>query len=340
MEAKTIYTYLGAIAVILVVSAYRNKFGDANSKTDELIREYLLNESPLYGMNKPKLWIHTEYGINAREWRTGERNTTKLNQPYIHTLIKTIIHKCGDDFNVCLIDDASFAKLLPNDQKLLPNDQKLLPNDPEFLKNNPEKDPENNHKLLPKNIQPNLSKTQREYAFMKLLYVYGGIIMPNTFICLKSLTPLLVTDDIPKFGAGVSVMSAKKACPKLREIAEDWLAMDGYHVVNEDLVDNKKQKLLAKHGAEIINPQLLGKADRKGKPILLDDLMAENYIQISDDAFGILIDGNEVLQRSKYKWLAYISTEELMQSQLVLVKYIKASMVDGFSNTKPSIMAI
>ncbi len=315
MEAKTIYTYLGAIAVILVVSAYRNKFGDANSKTDELIREYLLNESPLYGMNKPKLWIHTEYGINAREWRTGERNTSKLNQPYIHLLIKTVIQKCGDDFNVCLIDDASFAKLLPNDPK-------FLKNDPKFLKND----------------QP-LSKTQREYAFMQLLYVYGGIVMPNTFICLKSLVPLLATDNVPKFDIDLSVMSANKACPKLREISENWLNHDSHY----NLFNNKKQKLLANHGVEFINPKLLGKADRKGAPILLDDLMAENYIQLSDDAFGILIDGDEVLQRSKYKWLAYMSADELMQTQLVIVKYIKSAMVDGvdgFSNKKPSIMAI
>ncbi len=307
VEAKTLYTYLGALTVIMLVSAYKNKYGDSNSKTDTLIREYLLNESPLYGMNKPKLWIHTVYNVNARAWRTGERNTTNLNQPYIHTLIKTVINKCGNDFNVCLIDDASFKKLLP-----------------EF------------------EFTGTLTKTQRTYALMQLLYAYGGIVVPNTFLCLNSLLPLLSTSGAPKFGANTAVMSAAKFCPVLRELINKWLGTTGLHASSEEIFVNRQHRLLTETGVEFIDPRLLGLADRNGKAILLDDLMSENYINLAEDAYGIAIDGEEVLRRAKYKWLAYITTAELMQSQLVLVKYMKASLVDeAFVKTeKPRIMAI
>lgn len=308
VEAKTIYTYLGAIAVILAVSAYKNKFGDANSRTDELIREYLLNESPLYGMNKPKLWIHTIYNINARAWRADARNTSDLNQPYIHLLVRTVINKCGDDFNVCLIDDTSFKNLLP-----------------EFEFDS-----------------TNLTKTQREYAFMQLLYVYGGIVIPNSFLCMNSLLPLLSEESSPKFGNGTSVMSAHKACPKIRELMEKWLTINGYFETSENTFDNKKLNLLAKMEVEQIDPRLLGKADQKKKPILLDDLLSENYLVLSDDLYGILIDGDEVLQRKKHRWLATITTNKLLETQCVMVKYIKAALADeAFSSvSKPSIMAI
>ncbi len=307
VEAKTLYTYLGALTVIMLVSAYKNKYGDSNSKTDALIREYLLNESPLYGMNKPKLWIHTVYNVNARAWRTGARNTTDLNQPYIHTLIKTVINKCGNDFNVCLIDDASFKKLLP-----------------EF------------------EFSGTLSKTQRTYALMQLLYVYGGIVVPNTFLCINSLFSLLATSGAPKFGANTAVMSAEKFCPTLRQIIDNWLSTTSIHTSSEEMFVKKQPQLLANLGGTFIDPRLLGLADRTGKPILLDDLMSENYINLAEDAYGIAIDGEEVLRRAKYKWLAYISTAELMQSQLILVKYMKAAMVDEafVPNQKPSIMAI
>jgi hypothetical protein len=81
----------------------------------EMVKKYLLNDSPLYGFNKPKIWIHTKYEISARKWKDFYwRNTYDLNQPYIHLTIKSIINHCGGkDFHICLIDDETFSKLLP-----------------------------------------------------------------------------------------------------------------------------------------------------------------------------------------------------------------------------------
>ena len=64
--------------------------------------------------NKPLLWIHVDYKQNARNWLSFySRNTTNLNQAYQYLTIKSIIDKCSDHFNVCIIDDTTFHKIIP-----------------------------------------------------------------------------------------------------------------------------------------------------------------------------------------------------------------------------------
>ena len=79
-----------------------------------MIQEYLLNGQSV-NSQKPILWIHNAYKINARNWESFKsRNTKDLNQPYLYLCIKSIIKHCANSFNVVLIDDNSFRKLLPD----------------------------------------------------------------------------------------------------------------------------------------------------------------------------------------------------------------------------------
>jgi hypothetical protein len=50
-----------------------------NSKDEyEMVKQYLLNESPLYGYNRPKIWIHSKYEVNSRKWKSFySRNSTE-----------------------------------------------------------------------------------------------------------------------------------------------------------------------------------------------------------------------------------------------------------------------
>ena len=109
------------ISMVLIASYFgtqiKNGFSleEDTSKADyDMIKKYILNDSPLYGLNRPKLWIHSKYEVNSRNWYSfGSRNSTDLNQPYLSYTVKTIIDNCGDDFHICLIDDESFNKLIP-----------------------------------------------------------------------------------------------------------------------------------------------------------------------------------------------------------------------------------
>lgn len=316
MESKYIYKYLGAIAVIGLASYYGNRIkqGLANKdENDELIRQYLLNESPLYGFNRPKMWIHSKYETNARQWKDFmSRNSTDLNQPYLHFTIKTIIDNCGDDFNVCLIDDESFSRLIPD------------------------------WDVSVGSMAEPFRSAFREVAMLKLLYIYGGVIMPNSFVCLKSILPLYKQcGDGPRFGETLfnshfvpdtQFVIAQKGCPKLKSLI---LTLQERNKSNHFSDESKflgatKQLLYQNSEIEAIDGKLLGMKTPCGKPILLEDMMSEEFLRLDKDAYGILIPGDEVLRRPKYAWLAYISKRELMKSNIVIVKHIKAAFQDCY----------
>ena len=67
-EKGLFYTII-TIGIVLVVNTFGTKIKDAinPNNEDELIRKYLLNDSPLYGYNRPKLWVHSKYEYNARK---------------------------------------------------------------------------------------------------------------------------------------------------------------------------------------------------------------------------------------------------------------------------------
>ena len=72
--------YVFTVSLVMLASYVGNKFKhnftDRTSDEHKLIRKYLLNDTPLYGFNKPKIWIHTKYEINARNWKSfGSRSS-------------------------------------------------------------------------------------------------------------------------------------------------------------------------------------------------------------------------------------------------------------------------
>ena len=157
--------YILAIVVLAVVGYFGDSLkkylsGDPKDEYD-MVKQYLLNDSPLYGYNRPKLWIHSKYEYNSRKWKSFySRSSYDLNQPYIHLTIKSIINHCGDDFNVCLIDDATFSKLIPGWDA-----------------------------DLSKMCEP-MKSHMREIGMAQLLYYYGGMVVPNSFVCCRNLIDL------------------------------------------------------------------------------------------------------------------------------------------------------
>jgi hypothetical protein len=321
-DRKYAYHYLVAIGVLGLASYYGDKIKQGLSTSDEeydLIRKYLLNESPLYGMNRPKLWIHSKYEQNARKWKDFmSRNTTDLNQPYIHQTIRTIINHCSSDFNICLIDDESFQKLIPN-----------------WSVN------------LASMAEPHKSQ-QRDKGMLQLLYLYGGVVVPNSFVCLKSLAPLYAetaegrpfvgeginrTTSSKNFAPTIQFMGARKGCPTIKKMIDEIGDTNGHFTVEPKLVGSV-EKLVFNNNFTVVDGKLIGTKTKRGKPILLEDLMSENYLDLDPDAYGILIPGDEVLMRTKYEWFAVLPTEQLLKANLIIVKYMLSAHVDSVNAPK------
>jgi hypothetical protein len=329
INSKYLPVYLVSLGLIAVVSSYSNvfkKYLDNDNEEYDLIKEYLLNESPLYGNNRPKLWIHTKYELNARKWKDfSSRNSKDLNQDYLHLTIKTIINHNGEDFNICLIDDDSFSKLLPNWDIDLSN------------------------------VAEPVKDYFRNLAMTHLIYIYGGMVVPNSLVCLKSLKPLYdecvlakkpfvceiinrtthlgIEKPAERFIPGIDFFGANKNDPVIHELMEyiKLLYKDG-HISKENafkgMLNQKCNEFIHFDKMNLIGGEIIGIKTTRGRPILLDEICEEAYIDLSKDAVGVFIPADEVLTRPKFQWFAYSNAEQILASNMIIAKYIKASITD------------
>jgi hypothetical protein len=249
-----------------------------------------------------------------------------LNQPYLHLTIKTIIDHCGDDFNICLIDDETFSKLIPG------------------------------WDIDVANVAEPAKSHYREIGMIELLYYYGGMVVPNSFLCLKNLKSMyldgvagnkpFVCEQINKtsnimqssqkstFIPSVQMMGGQKNDPMLLELVKylkqrnmnphfssevDFLGDTSYWCVNA-IKDGKMN---------IVSGSVIGVKNRIGKPILLEDLMEEDYLDLAASNCGILVPADELLRRTKYQWFAVIPSAMVFETNAVLAKYLKASVVNS-----------
>jgi len=328
ITANGVSKVLFGLAIIATVGYIGNKIKDSvdtNEKDEyDLIKKYLLNDSPLYGYNRPKLWIHTKYELNARKWKDFySRNSTDLNQPYIHLCIRSIINHCSNDFNICLIDDETFSKLLPNWDINLPT------------------------------VADPMKSQMREYGLAQLLYYYGGIIVPNSFLCSRNLLGLYSSgiSDMKPFACERVNHTLNNTDPQQKYFLPDTYFMGAEKNDNtmKELVEYLRKKNLYPHftaepnfkgntahwllGAvklgkmNLIGGEEIGIKTRKRKPVLIEDLLGEGFLDI-DKEYGIYIPEDEILSRTKYQWFPVMTTDQILATNTIIAKYIKASMVD------------
>jgi len=333
---KNISFYVISAIAIFTASYLANKYTQAFQTNDEyeLIRKYLLNDSPLYGFNRPKIWIHTKYEINSRKWKDFySRNTTDLNQPYIHLTIKTIIDHCGDDFNICLIDDQTFSKLIPS----WDIDLSTLA------------EPMRSH--------------FRELGLLQLVYYYGGMVVPNSLVCLRNLKSLyqegiqgnnpFVCESINRntnvaqqkqrllFVPSTYFMGAEKNNATILELIEYLKQRNkSPHFSSEvDFLGDTSEWCFAKINAgkmNLIGGEKIGVKSDKRKTILLEDLMEEGFLDLKADTMGIYIPADEILVRPKYQWFAVLPSEQILKSNMIISKYLLASIADTTDEYKKS----
>lgn len=321
-DLKNASHYLFAFSLIMIASyvgnTFKQNFSERTSDEYELIKKYLLNDSPLYGFNKPKIWIHSKYEVNARAWNS--RNSTDLNQPYLHLTIQSIIDHCGDDFHVCLIDDTTFSNLIPGWDTDVAN--------------------------LPEPLKTN----GRKIGMATILYLYGGVIVPNSFVCSKSLKPMFDSSGKPfvcesinrteqkhptAFVPDFVFMGAPKNSDEIMRIIEQ-LKKSNQYTKEREFSGTENQWLInaiAEQKINLVTGDNIGIKTKTGKPILLEDIMEDKFLDLSPNCYGVYIPGDEVLKRTKYQWLATMSRQELLAANIAIVRYIKASMVDEYSKS-------
>jgi hypothetical protein len=288
---------------------------NSNENDNDNDSNSLDSNSSLAKNKKPILWIHMKYDINARWWSSFySRNSTDLNQPYLYLTIKSIIDTCGKDFNICLIDDESFMKLLPDWTINIP-----LTADP-------------------------IKSKMRELALAKLLFKYGGCLVPPSFICFQSFYTLynfytqkgqmFVAEMLNKTTSAIQTpyfpnttfMGCLKESPVMLEYSK-YLET----IISQDFVD--ESNIVGAYGrwcyeksltgaVAIIPADQLGVKDADGVSITIDRLIQNTYLHLSGNVLGLYIPADEIINRTAYNWFARLSAKQVLQSDTTIGKYL------------------
>lgn len=303
------------VALSYLYASYLDKTAEEyNTASFEDVRKYLLKKEELGKSKKPILWIHVPYEYNSRRWLDfGSRNTFDLNQPYLYLTARTIIEHCDASFKIVLFDDATFGELLPKLGVSVPS--------------------------LPDPIRGYV----RQMCIAKLIYEYGGMCVPISFLCLKNLLPMykMGTDGNTMFicetlASGVQsthrmympdlrFFGAPRECETVREMAsfmeqkisQDYTAqmefLDDFNRWCEDKVTNKRMRLVP--ATEV------GTRSTDGLPVTVERLFERDYIPFYGSMYGIWIPADTLLKRRHYEWFTRMSLEQILDSQFILAKY-------------------
>ena len=312
------YTKIVETVLILGVGFFLYKctksrlYEDDEKKQYEKVKQYLLTETTLANNRLPIMWIHVPYGMNSRNWESfGSRNTKELNQPYLYLTIRSLIQCCGNRYQLCMLDDSTFSKIIPN------------------------------WSIDINSLDESSKNNVRTLAMANILHMYGGVLIPPSFICINNLhelqnqSKMFVGEFISRSTSNYSyefntrLMGCKKNDVTMKEFIlflEDLTSKD---YTEESIMLNKigawcKEKHCNKELLKI-SAQQLGCKDADNKPILLDRLMSSTFIELSNDAFGVYVPADELLNRHAFGWFIRLSPLQVLEADTMISKFILAS---------------
>lgn len=304
---KTTGKYIfSALLVTSVIVMGINFTMSGKKKEDDveynLLKQYLVNDSSLARSDKPIIWIHNEYPVNDRNWSSfGSRNSNELNKPIVYLTVNSIIKQCGKSFRICVIDDNSFTNLIPGWNV----DMDAV------------SDPTRSH--------------YRFLAFLQLLYIYGGVMLPPTFLCFKNIDSLyydhvkdnnifatesppvsIVSGDTRAFACSKILGSEKQneTVKKLLKSLEPILTNNHTDAIEfEGVIDKMLNQLV--DDDNIVSGKIFGYFTDDNHPIVLEGLCSDTPIKLHDNNVGINIPVDDIIQRHKHNWISKLDMDEL-----------------------------
>lgn len=311
-----IYSTIMLLASGMIYDRYKNSVAnDDEARHYELVRKYLTHESSLARSKLPIIWIFVDYEYNARWWQSFySRGTNDMNQPYMFITIKSIIDMCGEDFNICIIDDSTFKDIIPG------------------------------WSVDMTRVADPIRCKLRDLAMARILKTYGGMFLPPTFLCTKNLSDmyytetcsgkLFVTEMIDNnstssnttFFPSKTIMGCAKGCKVLNEYIQylEQLVSSDYTAESVFLgsQDRWLTMMVEQGHVNIVNSKLVGVADLEGKPVVLERLMGDTYIDFAPTALGVLLPGKKILERTSFQWFARQSVRQALACNNVAGKLL------------------
>lgn len=120
------------------------------------------------------------------------------------------------------------------------------------------------------------------------------------------------------------MMAGKKKNTIMQKCVEyqEYLFLD--KTAQPDFIGNVN--LWCNRNIPIVDGKYIGIKKITGEAVTIDELLGTTPIEYPmSTLYGIYIPQEEVLQRGKYKWFARMSTDQIIESQLMISKYMIAS---------------
>ena len=315
------------MVIYFLYKLYLEKENKQNEKsTFEMIQKYLLNDN--YGLDglglsgngkdndkRPIMWLHIPYEYNSRQWNSfSSRSSTDLNQPYLYLTVKSIIDSCGGSFRLCIIDDSCFHKLITKwDIKM------------DLLSN------------------PILEKI-RQYGLINLVNIYGGIVCPISFLCMKNMADIyethclndnkiLITEHTQYDNGFPLFFGASRKNPLLKTLLEEMQHTISTDMTADSIFTNKWSNWLIKQSKNnifILTKMQLGIETIDKQPILIEHLLGNNYLNLFNELIGIYIPMTEILKRSSFGWFSRMSSKQILQSNTIIGNYLLLSQTPEY----------
>jgi len=324
MKLGNLTNLLMLFFILIVVGFLYRRFEEKRLREElkdnySAIKNYLKDDVTLGKSKKPILWIHVPYEYNSRKWLSfGSRTSFDLNQPYLYLTVRSILKHCEDSFNICIFDDNSFSKLITGWN----------------IDMNKLSDP--------------ILSNMRTLGMMKLLYIYGGMMCPISFLCMRDLSSLYKkgtrgdkmficetvdrnsTSNSMNFYANTSFCGAPKKCETVAELCNYIQIVSSHDYTAESKFlgqfDRWCMKKVGEGKINLIEGIEIGTKTLDDKQIILDDLMSNHYLDLYKKTYGILIPSNELLNRLNFQWFVRMSTRQVLESDTIIGNYFLLSV--------------
>jgi len=272
-----------------------------------MVQKFLIGNKDLYFKSKPIIWIHLNNDID------------NIKDTYLDLTIKSIINKCNNSFNICLINDNDLSNLV-------------------------------NYNINLSYVGDPFKSKLRQLLISKLLYNKGGILIPSSFICLKDMVDIYnvntsnnmmfvgefinrsISSDIEDFYPNTKLIGCRKEC-NMMKLYIQYLEK----IISNDNVDESNflnssgrwcKKMINKGYINLISAQNIGVKDKYGKQVGIDRLFKNSYIEFIDNINGIYFSNKELLNRTSLGWVYKLSSKDILKSNTLFGKLILLSIAN------------
>lgn len=314
MSDYTLLVPLIALGIVLssMYNGFRSRRNNKECDIDKFISENGINPNGKTSI----IWIYMTNEMYSTEWdEFGSMVKDNGVQPYISLCIKSIIEKCGSDFNVVLINDTALSRIIPDWDADMSS------------------------------VSEPIKGKLRDIAVTKILYLYGGMFVPPSLLCMKSLiepynaatmkNTILIGEVSSKnimsayvdFSPSLSFIGCEKENENMLRLTSNMEEIMTGDYTEESIFNGETSQIMTdmyNNGAiSVLDAELIGLKDNDGYMVTIDRLLGSSFIPFITGIYGVYIPMNDVETRKMYRWFSLISAREIMKSKTVIGEMFK-----------------